>query len=218
VTSVAPAIGGFLKTGGGWNNLTIFDMWLAALALPVTWDVMTRAFEREEEVLEPQSERAEAGLQAGTLWAAVLAVFIVALVPLKIPASPGQWAFGRTLDEAVRDDLNAGRKVLLPHGTMTLIRAGQKEVPIDRAGSVLEIRMGGGEPLLGIHARIERHHYDRIYLFMTEWYGPAILDAIERNYHEVRVLPGDSTYRLSDEYLSGQNGYMHAPVRVMAPN
>ncbi|MBX3190761.1 MAG: hypothetical protein KF819_27435 [Labilithrix sp.] len=217
LTAVLPALAGYLKVGGGWNNLTIFDLWIAILALPVAWGAMASAFERDASAANDAPTR-EGGVGRATTWAAALALLVIFLVPLKLPPTRGQYAFGHALDAAVRDDLAAGRRILLPHGMMPLLRAGHRVVPMDRAGSVLESNMGEHADLPGTKARVEEHYYDRIYLFVSDWYGQEIVKAIEQNYHEVLQIPGDATYPYVDEYLSGQTGFMHRAVRVMAPN
>jgi hypothetical protein len=40
-----------------------------------------------------------------------------------------------------------------------------------------------------MRTRINAHYYDRIYLLMGNWYGPEIMEDIDRNYVVDSVVP-----------------------------
>lgn len=208
---VLPALGGYLKAMGSWNNFTIVDVWLGVVALPGTWALLEPQAEESSPDLAPLDQR------NGFLAAALLAVLCIMLLPLKIPPSDGQYAFGKALDKAITADVQQGKRILLPHGAMPLIHAGMTEAPRDRSNSVLEMRMAGLD-VPETKARLEMRYYSRIYLFLADWYGRDVLDLIERNYHEVAVLPGDRTPQYADDYLAGYGNYMRQPVRVLELN
>jgi hypothetical protein len=189
---VAPSLLAYFKTTGTWNNLGIVDYWLALLVIPSLWRLV--------------DVRAAAG--------GALLLLLVAAFPTKLAPSPGQYAYGRALDERLGADLAAGRRVLLPHGTMPLLRAGSRDVPLDRAATSNELTLAGKSALGGTRARIEEQHYDRIYLVVPA-YPKDVLDAIEATYRETERLPGDATPHVDDEYYTGYQGFLHEPVRVM---
>ncbi len=197
---VVPALGSFLKQMGQWNNLTIVEVWLAVPTLPAFWIAI---------------KRPSASLSAA-LPAATLVLLTLLLVPLKARPTAEQWRFGETLDRLVAEDVRAGRRVLLPHGTTPLLRAGIREAPLDRANSFLELRQAQVDALAGTRERIEHRHYDAIYLFVSDYYGQEIADAIERNYREVQLVRGVDT-PIRHDYVAAEWDYMAADVRVMRP-
>jgi hypothetical protein len=203
---VLPAFGGYLKANGMWNNFTIVDVWLAVIAIPSAWAML---------VDHPELEKRSPNTRA--IAAGVLALLVILLVPLKLPPSPGHYAFGTALDNAIKSDLSRGKRVLLPHGTMPFIRAGVLAPQLDRSNSVLELRTAGFD-ISATKARIAQGYYARIYMFQTDWYGREIQQLIERNYHQVGVIPGDLSPTSVDDFLSGYGDYMRAPVRVLDVN
>ena len=82
----------------------------------------------------------------------------------------------------VRKDREAGLKVLVPHGTEYLIRAGITNVPLDRCDSVLELDDAGMASATATGSRIRAHYYDRIYLVRGIWYGQKIYADLLQNY------------------------------------
>jgi hypothetical protein len=190
---VVPSLLAYFKVPGVWNNLGVIVLWLALVVIPVLWETVRRP------------------LAAALL----LAVVGLAYPKMRSPVA-GEYAFAERLEACLREDVRAGRRVLLPHGTSALIRAGVREPPIDRANTVFELDLAGLGGLAGTRGRIERQEYDRVYLFVAV-YGRDVLDAIERRYREVDVLPGDGLPRLSDEHTIGFQGFMHDPVRILAP-
>jgi hypothetical protein len=72
---------------------------------------------------------------------------------------------------------------------MYLLRAGMREVPLDRLNSILELRAAGLEDLSDFGKRIQRRHYDRIYLTVEDWLSTQQLEDVNRYYREVQVVP-----------------------------
>lgn len=203
---VLPSLLAYVKAMGSWNNLGVVDVWLAILALPVLWELLRRSLDRKLMV-------------SASAAAAVLAVLVLVLVPLRTPPRDRNYRFAQRLEDHVRTDVRAGRRVLLPHGMAVLIRAGATEVPLDRANSILELRMARLEQLgrQALESRIASRHYDRIYMFIADWYSAPQKAAIEQHYEEIGRLPGDGAV-YSDAALAGyQPNFTTAPVRIMAP-
>src|SRR5439155_18330430 len=136
---------------------------------------------------------APSGLERRLRYAVVLAL-ILSLFPVKLPPTAAMYDYGEQLDRAIRDDVSAGRSVLLAHGTMPLIHAGTTAVPLDRANSALEMitagRMDVLKPMIG---RFQDRAYDRIYL-NSPWYDGIVL-MIAQQYREVATIPGDPSFR-----------------------
>lgn len=200
-TETLLSLASYVKVMGAWNNFGIICLWATVLVLPVMFHLL--------------EDRAAAKAHGGmALVAGALAALLLCLVPLKAPPTPKQYAYGERLEAHLRDDLAAGRRPLLPHGTLPLLRAGARSIPLDRSNSVLELNSGELGELAGTRARLEGHHYDRIYMLAADFYGGAINEAITQNFHEIEVLPGDET-QPHDDYLTGYQNFMRVPVRVM---
>jgi hypothetical protein len=180
---VGPTLSAFLKPMGAWNNLAIVEVWMAVPALP--W--LFRGF-------QPDRGPAGEGPLTGDRFARSVTVALgVALLLLHVPvkAAP-HWAhrvYCGKLQGRVERDLAEGKKVLVAHGATFLIRAHQRQVPLDRSNSCLELRVAGLSGLAGTARRVEARAYDTIYL-NTDFYPPEIVAAIERNYREVERIPG----------------------------
>jgi hypothetical protein len=185
--SMAP----YLKAFGIDNNLYPFDLWwlLASLAAFARLDAHPSRPRPPLQVLLP------AGL---TL--ALVPVFTWVQLP-QLTLAPNQFAirdvhyeYGRQFDALVAGDLEAGKRVLVAHGTMTWIRNGRRDPPLDRIVSVVELR-AAGEDRVGTAQRLASRAYDRIYLpdvpvwFDATLYGPEIVEVLRANYHKVDTLP-----------------------------
>ena len=101
---------------------------------------------------------------------------------------PSAATYCRTLIDAVGNDVRAGRRVLLAHGTTPLLWNGARDVPLDRGNTVLEYMFGGRLDLTSkMIERIQTHYYDRIYV-NSRWYFWQTA-TIEKNYREVQRIP-----------------------------
>lgn len=181
VFSVCPNVASYVKTMGIWNNLIIFQLWLVLLA----WPALAVWFRRA-------ANRSAAGADEGRLldWtiATSLVLFIGLLFPPKTPAHPDMYAACNEIQKMVDADILAGRKVLIGHGMMYLLRAGSKEIPLDRVNSILELKAAGYESLSQFPERIRQHHYDRLYLTVEHWYPPAFVAEIEKHYQVQTIV------------------------------
>jgi hypothetical protein len=207
-----PNILAYLKTMGMWNNLSISEIWMTMLVWPffamLTDSLVTTKTAPGEDSAMPWVYRA---LPAAV--SVVIVLFLLLLVPIKVPPRAGDYAFAHQLEDAVRADLKAGRKVLLSHSTEILIRAGVTNVPIDRANSVLELFAAQLDSKADIVSRINSHYYDRIYLMVGNWYKNDAFDAINREYVTNYVIPG-SPYKPRIIYGYGE---LMEDVPVLSP-
>ncbi len=194
---VAPALLGYLRTFGAYNNLFIIDVWLLLLVWPA---------------LNARSPTQSENRGRQRLAAAVGAALAASLFPVEI--LPETWAqkltpvlratqpmtsdaferYAERYTELVKSDLAAGKRVLVAHGTTVLIRAGVKEAPIDRMNSVLELLGSGLTHRARTLDRIRARRYDRIYvpdwpMFNAGWYGPEVEQALGANYRRVGLIP-----------------------------
>jgi hypothetical protein len=188
IFSVLPNVLAYLKTMGTWNNLIILEIWMTILVWPF-FALLASSFPAAKPA---PPEVSALPWDSRLLPAAVCALvlfFLLLLVPMKVPPRPGDYVFAHQLEDAVRADLQAGRKVLLSHSTEILIRAGVTDVPRDRANSVLELFAGKLDYKSDIKSRLDAHYYDRIYLVMGDWYESNVLAIINRNYETNYVIP-----------------------------
>ena len=200
--SVLPNLAAYLKTMGMWNNLIIFEIWMALLVWPffallVNSLSTARPAPREVSALPWDSRLLPAAVCALVLF------YLLLLVPMKVPPRPGDYAFAHQLENAVRADLQAGRKVLLSHSTEILIRAGVTDIPRDRCNTVLEMVFAGLGDRSGMESRINAHYYDRIYMVAGDWYETNMLETINRNYAVDHVIP-KSPYKFRLIYGYGE--------------
>ena len=86
------------------------------------------------------------------------------LVPVKKAPDENLWAYSHDLQESITKAYQSRQRVLVAHGTMFQILAGDTSVPLDRANSMLELTGGNQGSLAGTNARIAGRFYDRIYL------------------------------------------------------
>ncbi len=201
IFTALPNAAAYLKTMGGWNDLIIFEIWMVVLVWPffgILADSLSAAKPAPREVTAlPWDSRF---LPAAVC--ALMVFFILLLVPMKVPPRPGDYAFCRQVENAVRADLQAGRKVLVSYSAEILIRAGATKVPLDRSASIEELVIGNLDSMSGMKARIDGHYYDRIYLIRADWYHDAMLDDINRNYAVDYIIP-PSPYKAREIYGYG---------------
>ena len=208
-----PNVSAYLKTMGIYNDLIIMEIWLVILVWPFIGMLLERLpqlFSAREAGGVITWERRMLPLGVGAL----AFLFLVLLVPMKVPPRPGDMAFGRAIEDGVTADLKAGRKVLLTHSTAALIRAGVKEAPRDRANSVLELVAGDVGNLADIKTRINAHYYDRIYLVVGKWYHDDITNCIMQNYKVDYIIPR-SPY--TPRLIYGYGDLMLDDVPVLSP-
>ena len=213
---ILPSFAAFMKVFGSWNNLVVFDVWSALLVVPWLWLTAARFLDAERadgperRSFEPRRE-VLAPLPVGALLLLLLTVF-----PTRAWPSRAHYQTGRELDSELRAAHRRHENVLVAHGTMSLIRAGYREVPLDRANTILEMSAARELGRAATRSRITAKFYDRVYLpAAAEWYGP-LLALIETNYEQVGVIAAPSARRdaAGTEGLGDGFGYQNGP-RVM---
>ncbi|MDB6122356.1 MAG: hypothetical protein JWQ71_1349 [Pedosphaera sp.] len=178
--TVLPNLAAYLKAMGTWNNLCIFEVWLILIVWPFFCMLLDSLA-----LVEPKPEKMVEGWNRQVIpWSlCLLTIFLVLLLlPTKMPPQSGHYKYCQTIDEALRRDIQANRKVLVSHGSEFLIRAGVKEAPLDRANSITELNTANLGAMAEMKLRIQQHYYDRIYLLVGSWYGEKILEEIKQNY------------------------------------
>jgi hypothetical protein len=175
VFSGLPNLSAYFKQMGAWNNLGILDLWMALAAWPVVY------------ILATDPSRASPLVRWLGRTAAV--ALTLTLVTRHAPPPPAYYETATRLEDLLRADREAGRRVLVAHGTSALIRAGYTNVPLDRANSVLELGVARAGDRAGTLSRIRHSDYDRIYL-NSDWYGGMIESEIQNAYTRRGILPG----------------------------
>jgi hypothetical protein len=207
IFSVCPNMLSYVKTMGTWNNLIIFQLWLLLLMWPA---VALWLSPRRNSASSPSPE---VGL-FNWFVAAMLTVFILLLFPPKTPAHRLMTAACTEIQNQVSADMQAGRKVLVGHGLMYQLRAGSKEVPLDRVNSILELKAAGFAERSRFLERIRQHYYDRLYLTTEFWYPPEFVAEIDKYYQTQSLLPRPDC---SDHIDSGRYVALIAPCRILVP-
>ncbi len=210
--AAAPNVSAYLKTMGIYNDIIIMEIWLIMIVWPFCGMLLERLTQVKSDPAGSAISWDRRILPLGVC--ALTFLFLILLVPTKVPPRVAEMAFGRALEDGVRADIKAGRRVLLTHSTAALIRAGVTEPPLDRANSVLELVAGDLGNLSEIKKRLNEHYYDRIYLVLGKWYHEDIAMCIIQNYKIDRVIPKSSnTQRL----IFGYGDMMVDDVPVLSP-
>ncbi len=197
-----PALSAYIKEFGLFNNLVAIDLWAALLVVPtlITW---------AESHLD-RRPRTDKGIVA----AAALTLVTLGLYPNKEVPRRGHLRYGRELEAALTADRAAHRRVLVAHGTAAWIRAGLREVPLDRSNSALELVAGRHEALSDTYRRVLARHYDRIYVGWPG-YGPLTEAALQQEYTVVDKIRGVS---LRDPAIQvGWSTQMVADILIYEP-
>lgn len=200
---VLPAnLAAYCKEGGWTNNLTIADVWLS---IPL---IAAAAYGTAP------AAGAWAAVGASLFrGSAVLGLLAVVLLyrPVKWEPHPSQYLHCLRLEKAVADDLAAGRRILVMHGTAILIRNGVRESPLDRTNSYFEMLYARGRVVdrSATAERIRRGVYDRIYLDGPDhWVGEELRRTIDSHYRVVREY-------LPPQGQGGGEGYDHGYQDLM---
>ena len=182
------SLAAYLKPMGIYNNLHPIDLWwlVAALVGFARLDAGTALERRPFDAVLP----------------ACLAFTLIPIFesipyhggfvfPNQLAIRDAQYAYGREVDALVKRDLEAGRRVLLGHGTTSWIHNDVLDPPLDRMVSALELEKSGLADSLGTARRLAERTYDRIYMpsntpwFDASMYGPEVNQALAANYREV---------------------------------
>ncbi len=205
--SVCPNAMAYVKTMGTWNNLVIFQLWLLLLVWPAVaaWLVQTSS---------PKTSGQRESPLFGYAFATPLIIFLFLLLPPKEPALAVMYSACNEVQSQVTADIKAGRKIMVGHGMMYLLRAGSMEVPLDRVNSILELKAGGLQDLCKFPERLRQHYYDRLYLTVEDWYPPEFNADIEKYYRVQSVVrqPQCSNHAETGRYLA-----LIGDCRIMVP-
>ncbi len=182
VFAVAPMFLAFLKPMGAWNNFGIIGAWVVVPVVPWLFSTLY-----ELRGLDPCREGRFAS------WTIVVMAFamVLALMPIKVKPSWQHYRFCWTVEKHIGMDLRAGKRVLVPHGMMFLLRNHETSIPLDRANSCLELEVAGKINRTGTKSRIESGYYDKIYLNCQpkpSWYGDETQAAMDRDYRFVETI------------------------------
>lgn len=202
--SVAPGALAFMKHFGTWNNLMIFALWLFLLLWPAVgvW-------------LAGLPEKFRATETTFHHWlAAVLGIFVLLLAPTRLPADKKIHAACAEIQDRITADIHAGRRVLVAQGTMYQLRAGSKEIPLDRANSIADLKAAGFSNRVKTVERIRNHYYDRLYLAVEDWYDDEMRAAIREHYQTDKVIAKPDT---PDRSEFGRFIPLIAECKIMSP-
>jgi len=206
VADVLPAYSAYLKAVGLSNNLIIIDLWVSLLLAPVMSGFML------------QNPRPGSSLLAKSIWPAYGVLLALSMAPEKMAPDEDYWRYATTLQNAVTADVEAGRSVLVDHGAMFLIKAGNYDVPLDRSNSYGELRTGNQQHLAGTQQRISGQYYDRIYL-TTGWYGEPTNTLIKTAYRRVYQIPkAQKSFTWSRGLRGGIQSELTSPALVFERN
>ena len=202
--SVAPGALAFLKHFGTWNNLIIFSLWCFLLLWPAigVW-------------LSSLEQKFGAPVLAFDHWLAVtLVLFAILLLPTRFPPDDRMLAACAEIQDSVTADIRAGRRILVAHGTMYQLRAGSKEIPLDRVNSIVDLKAAGFSNRVRTVERIRNHYYDRLYLVVEDWYDDEMRAAFKEYYQTDRIIPKPAS---SDRSELGRFVPLIAECIIMSP-
>ena len=190
----------YIKVMGAANNLVILDLWLLILVWPflIPWAGKSTAHVQARS--KAALDRFSFGRNLPILHRmrpAFPIVLLLTLFPRLFTPREAHFQYCESFEQLVRADAIAGRRPLVAHGTMMLIRSELTDVPLDRANSILELRQAGMAGLAGTARRIQDRYYDRIYL-NSEWYGEELEAIIDANYRLLGTIPAPNTSLPSD--------------------
>jgi len=178
VCLLPPQMVAYTKDGAGANSWTLIDAFLFLIIWPAIG----------------------AGIKAPTAarnaWNNFLTqvsalALVIALYPIKELPTFADHEYGHQLELALGKDLQAGRRVLLAHGTAALLRAGYDEIPKDRVLSIYETVYAGLPQTGSMLRRIRDQYYDRIYLDIPPiWYGKPVVELLLSRYTLAAQIEG----------------------------
>lgn len=204
IFSVAPGALAYVKHFGTWNNLIIHQLWLFLLV----WPVLVIWFRR----LKTTDSVSDANFTYAT--GVVLVLFLLALLPTRFPMGRQVYVACQEIQNRVTADITAGKRVLIAHGTMYQLRAGSREIPLDRANTIVDLGAAGLSDQVGTVTRIKNHYYDRLYLAVEDWYDPAMREAFRKYYQVDTIIPKPD---VSDRIELGRSLVLIGDCIIMSP-
>lgn len=201
-----PAVSALLKSFGSWNNLGIFDVWAVLVVAPALWHTVATRLTGNSRT-ESAAERALCATALG-----LLLTLLFTAIPTRAWPTKAHYAAARELDAELARARKKGERVLVAHGTAALVHAGYRDVPLDRANSILELWAGQAIDRALTSQRLRQRAYDHVYLNVGEWYGP-LLSVIQEKYEESGIIRSPSARSLGrgTEALSDRFGYQATP-------
>jgi hypothetical protein len=154
---VLPAVAGFIKIGGNYNNLSIVDFWLFLIAAPA--------------VLRLAVGEARLVACAATCFACY---FVGSLWPSKLAPNEHCYRIGREVQALVDADVAAGRRLWLTAGLTFRFRAGDFSTPrdigiahwtLDQSAKLDPAGPAAAALREGLQHRLLTGEYDRVYDF-----------------------------------------------------
>lgn len=200
--AAAPSLLEYLMISGEPRRCAVFDFWMAMLVVPSAMHLYYYYSGRS---------RAAAG---GIVGLGILTVIL--LFPRKVTFTRAQYQFGENIENEIRGDIEAKRRVLLPFGSSAAIRLGLEEAPLDRVATIYEMGVAGRAADANIIGRLESRYYDKI-LYGTGGFGTKIEAAIFSNYKIDHIISGDQRTVEYDESQAGSDGITHYYIQVLTP-
>ena len=202
--SVTPGALAYAKIYGTWNNIIIYQLWLLLLVLPALSVWLGRLNAAKLELHAPFN----------FVLATVVTGFVLMLLPTRYPADRTMYDCCAAVQSRVTLDLKAGRRVLVAYGTMYQLRAGSREIPLDRACSIGDLRAAGISSRVKLVERVRAHYYDRLYLAVEEWYDDDMRRAIHEHYLIDEVIPRPDCH---DRLEVGRSLSLIGECKIMSP-
>jgi hypothetical protein len=190
-----PSSLGYLKVLGIENNLGLIKLSLALISFPLLFEMAVKPGQ--------------------TLLFAAAISLILLQVPKFYPPNRETYRFAAEMQGAVDEAKAKHERILVCFGSVVLIKAGLTEVPLDRANSISELRVGRLTDFPATLDRINSKYYDTILWNCPDWYGSDITAAIARNYHSVSTI---RAVNFTTGFVVGFQRELTEPVVVMKKN
>lgn len=194
---VLPAIAGFLKTGGNYNNLGVIDFWLFLITAPyLSMFAASTVGTVEFGLIDRKQLLRSVGSTFLCCW------FVGASWPTKLMPNEHCYRLGRQVEQLVRDDVAAGRRIWLTAGLTFRFQAGDTTTPRDLGIALWTLEAAGSGRaeaalFVGIDHRLASGEYDRVYdFFPWDLKTRSILD---KHYKKTDSIRG-AGYSMHEEH------------------
>lgn len=186
---VLPAVAGFIKIGGNYNNLGIVDLWLFLIAAP------------------PLLRLAVGEARLAACFATFVCCYIVGtLWPTKLAPNEHCYRLGREVQALVDADVAAGRRLWLTAGLTFRFRAGDFSTPrdigiahwtLDHTAQLDPAGPAAAAVRDGLEHRLRTGEYDRVYDFFP--WEIASRAQLESHYTKLAPVRG-AGYAMHDQH------------------